>query len=223
MQNSLEYVESYLSMKELRKTKSRISTIESQQNLKKIIEDNDMTSFRGGQRKTSLVNQAKTSLDNGPIKNEIDPFLAEKINELVYKNQDLNEKLSYISKIQRNINKLHKQELKKNKFLIENNKEQIDYNSKNDIQNSESPLQKQLSEELCLLEISSPKEFLKIKVGFNEKVQIQIECLDISLIHANEINMNHIDSLVKILNIKSVNVSEFNLSVERITLTPGKG
>ena len=227
MKNVLEYVESYLSSKDLRKTnfsplKSQFfqsTTTQSQLIIKKIegeVIDSKQTRVKG----------KVTSLENSFIQRNIDPNLSEKLNQQELKIQ----KLNYENKIKGNIIKLHQQELKQNnKVLLEMKKEKIDnfdVNSNRLLKSSKRLLEKNVSDSfdnLSMVESILFPEFIKITVGFNEKIQTSIEYLDISLSHVKETKYSKADSLVKILTIKLKNVSDLNLSVQQIIITPGKG
>ena len=73
-----------------------------------------------------------------------------------------------------------------------------------------------------MLESQPPQQILKIKSGFNEKVNIQIGCLEIRIFQEKLIKYSIPDPFIRILIIQFKNISGVDIMFKQINLSTGK-
>ena len=123
--------------------------------------------------------------------------------------------------------KIHRRELKqKHAALMQDHLESLNSSPNNELKTSGRLLIKKeisnSSENLFMLESQSPQEILKIQLGFNEKVNIQIGCLDTRIFQEKEIKYSITDPFIRILIIQFKNISGVDIMFKNITLSTGK-
>ena len=200
VQNSLDYVESYLSSKELR-----------------VLARNRKTStFKTNEVSLILEKPKNSFVENIIIQRNIDEDLKARAEHLELETEKMNQ-----------VFKIHRRELKqKHAALMQDHLESLNSSPNNELKTSGRLLIKKeisnSSENLFMLESQSPQEILKIKLGFNEKVNIQIGCLEIRIFQEKLIKYSIPDPFIRILIIQFKNISGVDIMFKNITLSTGK-